>query len=91
LFFIAIGPVVYDTTIKRKQEEAKLPKREEVGKIEDDKYTKMLKQIKIKEIEKEMEKKEGEEEKVLPQNAGKITFEEYEAFLRRLEKDNKLN
>ncbi len=46
LFWIAIGPVVYESCIKKNQavEEAKkAPKRDEIGNIEDDKYLQMLK------------------------------------------------
>jgi hypothetical protein len=45
MFFVVIGPVVYESYFKKNGEEV-AAKKEEFGKIEDDKYTKMLKQIK---------------------------------------------
>lgn len=51
LFFIAIGPVVYECYFKKApvpgvDGEPKAPQKDEIGHIEEDKYTKMLKQIK---------------------------------------------
>lgn len=46
LFFIAIGPVVYESTIKKTTGAGAAGgtgRKEEVGEIEDDKYTRMLK------------------------------------------------
>jgi hypothetical protein len=43
MFFFVIGPVVYESYFKQKQLQDMAPKKEEFGKIEDDKYTKMLK------------------------------------------------
>jgi hypothetical protein len=57
LFFVAIGPVVYSTVIKKRQAENNIPKRDEIGQVEDDKYTAMLKKIKDNSQE---EKKEVE-------------------------------
>lgn len=48
LFFVAIGPVVYECYFKKDsaEDEKNIPKKDEIGEIEEDKYTKMLKQIK---------------------------------------------
>ena len=56
--------------------------------MEDDKYTKMLKQIKSTRVNKL-----AEERQVAPLSLpeSKITFEEYEAFLRRLEEEGRLD
>jgi hypothetical protein len=79
LFFIAIGPVVYHTYFRaKKEEENVMPKLNEIGNVEDDKYLKMLKSVKAKE-----EEKTGED-------GGRISFEEYEAFLKKLEEGGKL-
>ena len=45
LFFVAIGPVVYECYFKRVpvEDEKKIPKKDELGVIDEDKYTKMLK------------------------------------------------
>jgi hypothetical protein len=44
LFFVAIGPVVYECYFKRvSAEEKKIPQKDELGEIDEDKYTKMLK------------------------------------------------
>lgn len=86
LFFVAIGPVVYQSYFKVKQDLEKLPKVNEIGQVDEDRYTQMLKQIKFKQVEKQMQENPGKEV-----DEPKITFAEYEAFLERLEKDNKLD
>lgn len=54
LFFVAIGPVIYYSYFKKKQMEDMIPKKDEVGKIDDDKYTQMLKTIKTNLAEKKI-------------------------------------
>ena len=51
LFFVAIGPVVYECYFKKAPVPGvdgvpKAPQKDEFGYVEEDKYTKMLKQIK---------------------------------------------
>ena len=49
VFWLVIGPVVYQAYFKKDPAlDQKGPKREEIGHIEDDKYTAMLKQIKMR-------------------------------------------
>lgn len=88
MFFVVIGPVIYESYFKAKQAEAQAPKREEVGNMEDDKYTKMLKQIKSTQVNKI-----AEERQVAPLSLpeSRISFEEYEAFLRRLDEEGRLD
>ena len=52
MFFVVIGPVIYESYIKQKKLEEIIPKREEAGKIVDDKYTQMLKQVKSAQVNK---------------------------------------
>lgn len=54
IFWLAIGPVVYESYFKKQddqQQKQVAPKLNEIGKIEDDKYTQMLKQIKMRQAE----------------------------------------
>jgi hypothetical protein len=46
MFFVVIGPVIYESYIKQRKLEEVIPQREEAGKVIDDKYTQMLKQVK---------------------------------------------
>ena len=50
--------------------------------MEDDKYTTMLKEIKTLQLEQAPEVTEADT---------KITFEDYEAFMKRLESENRLD
>ena len=43
LFFFAIGPVIYDSTFRKKKDEQTMTKKDEVGTVNDDKYTQMIK------------------------------------------------
>lgn len=47
LFFVAIGPVVYECYFKKvdPEDEKKMPQKDVIGEVQEDKYTKMLKQI----------------------------------------------
>ncbi len=81
LFFVAIGPVIYQSYFQNKAILEAMPKREEAGLIEDDKYTHMLKQIKNKQAE----------QGGATDAESKITFEEYEAFLKKIEQENRLD
>jgi len=87
MFFVVIGPVLYESYFKQKQLDDAMPKREELGKVSDDKYTQMLKQVKSVQVNKL-----AEEKQVAPLSLpeSKITFEEYEAFIKKLEDDGKL-
>lgn len=52
MFFVVLGPVIYESYFKQKKLEDALPKREEVGKVVDDKYTLMLKKVKSVQVNK---------------------------------------
>jgi hypothetical protein len=56
LFFVAIGPVVYENYFKKQKVlgedgEPLPPQKDEIGHIQEDKYTQMLKQIKSRKSE----------------------------------------
>lgn len=84
LFFVVIGPVVYRELAGEKEAAEKQKQMQVEPQSEDDNYTRMLKQIKARGAK-------SEETSGKPEEQAKITFEEYEAFMRKLEKEKRLD